>query len=395
MLKLIFLFILPITAFANFNFYKDLSLKPIDMEQFGDALTEEIFKSEAWPQKISFENKEYDIQYTFNEDLTDYIKKRLRRYRSDYASVVVIDNNNGKILSAVDYTRSTKKFGRNLTFSSTNPAASLFKVITAADLIENTDINKESVFSYRGRATTLYKYQLKDKKTRWTRSIPLSRAFAYSNNVVFGKAAINNTDYKSLVAMANKFGFNQDIMQVLNTGSSKLFNKADEYGLAELASGFNRKTMISPVHGAVISSIIANNGVMIHPTLIDHIESSQHKRKIWEAGYDVSRVLTEESSKEMQDLMQMTVKRGTARGAFRPWKTKKVMKTLEIGGKTGTITGGVPYGKRDWFSSYAKPQNSDDKGISVCVMIVNVEKWYVKSTYLAKEVIEHYYSKIK
>ena len=71
------------------------------------------------------------------------------------------------------------------------------------------------------------------------------------------------------------------------------------------------------------------------------------------------------------------------------------MKTLDIGGKTGTITGGIPYGKRDWFISYAKKSDQEeDRGISVAVMIVNLEKWYVKSTVLAKDIIQHYYSTI-
>lgn len=390
------LYLFSFVAQANFNFYKDLSLRPVDMEKFGDALTEKIFSEKIeWPEILSFEDKNYKIDYTINSDLTNYVKKRMRYYRSDYASVVVLDNNTGKVLTAIDYTRSTKNFGHSLTFSSTSPAASLFKVITAADLIENSEIDKESMFTYRGRSTTLYKYQLEDKKSKWMRRIPFEKAFAYSNNVVFGKAAIHNTDYKSLATMANKFGFNQDILQVINPGTSKLFSKTNEYGLAELASGFNRKTLISPVHAAVIASIIANNGILIHPTLVDQVHTVEHERKIWEAGFKADRVLSPESSKEMQQMMELTVKRGTARGAFRPWRTKKVMKTLDIGGKTGTITGGIPYGKRDWFISYAKKSDQEeDRGISVAVMIVNLEKWYVKSAVLAKDIIQHYYSTI-
>lgn len=395
MIKLLIIVLVLFTSSvgANFNFYKDLSLKPVDTSDLGEKLSHEIFKGSGWPANLEYENKKFKINYSQNKKLTKYIKKQLRRYRSDYASVVVIDNNNGRILSAIDYTRNTKKFGKNITFSSTNPAASVFKVITAAELMENSKIETSSLVSYNGRATTLYKYQLKDKKTRWTRRIPFEKAFAYSNNVVFGKTAIKNTSYSGLTKMANKFGFNKNIMQLLNVGNSKLFPTMDDYGLAELASGFNRKTMISPVHGAVIASIIANDGVYIRPTIVKNIVDEELEREVWSPSFSAERVLTKESNSKIQDMMELTVKRGTARGAFRPWKMKRI-KNIRIGGKTGTITGGLPYGKRDWFVSYAVPQGTDDKGISVCVMIVNVKKWYIKSTVLAKKVIEHYYSKV-
>ena len=386
--------IFSINASANLNFYKDLSLKPLDIEEFGDELTKEIFSKPTWPKKLNFNNKDYKVSYTFNKKLTTYIKKELRRYGSDYASVVVIDNNTGKILSAIDHNRKGRTFGKNLTFSSTSPAASIFKVITASELIENSKVERNSIFSYSGKATTLYKYQLKDRKNRWTRKIPFQKAFAYSHNVVFGKAAIKNTNYVSLAKMANKFGFNRDLLQLVEAGNSKLFNKGEDYELAELASGFNRDTMISPVHGAVIASIIANGGLYRRPTVVDEVVDVNHDRRVWKPKYSIERILSKRTAENMQDMMELTVKRGTASSAFRPWKIKKI-KNLDIGGKTGTITGGVPYGKRDWFVSYATTQDPKDKGISVCVMIVNVNKWYIKSTYLAKNVIQHYYSKIK
>ncbi len=394
MIKVILLFFYSATAFANFNFYKDLSLKPVDIETLKETLTKEIFSHDGWPEELVYDERKYAVKYTFNDELSKYIKKQLRYYRSDYASVVVIDNNNGHILSAVDYTRGTKSFGKNLTFSSTNPAASVFKVITAADLVENAEMSSDSVFTYRGKSTTLYKYQLKDKKTKWTRQVPFGRAFASSNNVVFAKAAMKNSNLNRLSKMANKFGFNKDILQFINSGNSTLYQEQSDYALAELASGFNRETMMSPVHGATIASIVANDGLFKKPTLIAEIEELEYNREIWKPKFEIERILRKSSAQSIQKMMKRTVTRGTARSAFRPWKIKRI-KDIEIGGKTGTITGGLPHGKRDWFVSYAVPQEEQDKGISVCVMIVNVKKWYVKSTVLAKKIIEHYYTSIK
>lgn len=386
------LILLPTLAQANFNFYKDLSLREVDWDHFSSDLTRSVFAENIWPEKIQSEDREYKINYTFDETLTKYAKRELRRYGSDYASVVVLDNNTGKILTAIDYTKKGRKFGKNLTFSSTNPAASVFKVITAAEVMENSNVDHSSLFTYNGKATTLYKYQLKDKKTKWTRRIQFENAFARSNNVVFGKVAIQNTTTKDLISMAEKFGFNENITQLLEIGNSSVYNKSGNFQLAELASGFNRKTLISPIHGAVIASIIANEGVYKKPTIVSEIWDTMLNRKVWESKLDFEQALSPETGKEMQVLMEKTVRSGTARGAFRPWKMKRVS-NIKVGGKTGTITGGLPMGKRDWFISYAMPKDNDseDKGISVCVMIVNVNKWYIKSTKLAKNIIEYYY----
>ena len=377
---------------ANFNFLKDLSLREVDWKRFSKTMSRQVFSEKQWPEVVTFNEKNYKINYTFDEKLTSYVKRELGRYGSDYASIVVMDNNTGKILTAIDYTKKTRKFGKNLTFSSTNPAASVFKVITAAEILENSKIDHTSNFTYNGRATTLYKYQLKDKKNRWTRKIKFEKAFARSNNVVFGKAAIKNTTIEDLTQMAENFGFNKKITQLVDLGSSSVYDSETEFGLAELASGFNRQTLMSPIHGALIASIIANDGILKKPTVVSDVKDVKWEREIWSSKVKSKKVLSLETSREMQILMEATVKRGTARGAFRPWKTKKI-RDIRIGGKTGTITGGLPMGKRDWFVSYAIPKEGKDSGISVCVMIVNVNKWYIKSTALAKNIIEYYYSR--
>lgn len=376
------------------NFSKDFSLRTLEVEDFSQKLTQKVFSSSEWPENFEYKDRSYVVDYTLDTDLEDFIKKELKRYSSDYASVVIINNNTGAVLSAIDYTRAIRSFGKNLTFSATNPAASIFKVVTGADLIENHELKVDTPFTYNGKGTTLYKYQLKDKKTRWTRKTSLERAFASSNNVVFGKAARNYSSFESLTDTARKFGFQKDLLQFLDMGQSRLFDENTNYGLAELASGFNKGTMMSPIHGAIIASVVANGGVLRSPYLINRITQKTHKRVVWSPSKEITQAISSDAAEQMRVLMELTVSKGTARGAFRKRKIRKLA-GITIGGKTGSLTGGLPYGKRDWFVSYAMPNDGADKGISVCVMIVNVEKWYIKSAALAKNIIEYYYSRNK
>jgi peptidoglycan glycosyltransferase len=396
-LGLIILAALP--AWANLNFIKDntlfqsaaIEVKPeLDLVDWDKV----IENNKSWDEQIDYDSGKFSVNYTFQEELEDFIKKQLKTYHPDYTSVVVMDNETGKILAAVDYARATKKFGRDLAFTNTHPAASIIKVITASDLLENTHIKTDTEFSFTGKSTTLYKHQLKEPANRrWIRSLDFQKAFATSNNVIFGRTAIDNLTPAGLKKMAEKFGFNKKLVEGVDVEPS-VFELADSrYNLAELSSGLNRQTLMSPVHGAVIASVVANGGVLRYPVVIESLKAFDDERLIYPPIRKDEQILTPATADDLRTLFMSTVTKGTARSSFR--RSKYLLDKLEIGGKTGSLTGGKPFGKRDWFISYAKStEHKTDKGISICVMIVNQKKWYIKSPFLTKNIIEYYYSTI-
>lgn len=348
-----------------------------------------------WPQTLDVGKKKVKIEYAFNPQLDAYIKKLLKSYRSDYATVAVIDNETGEVLAAVGVEGKTNNIDNNLVLASTHPSASLIKMVTAAELLQNTKVTRETSFDFRGRSTTLFKYQLDESKSnRWDKSQTFETAFAKSNNVIFGKAAIQNISSDKLVRMAENFGFNQQFLPEFDFVQSHIGTADDDYHLAELASGFNDQTVISPIHGAMMASIIANNGMMRSPKMITKLVDASGET-LWENNSTEKRVLSAETARQMQEMMGMTIDGGTARKSFRKMNNG-YKNALDIGGKTGSITGGKPFGKRDWFSAFAIPRDQErGKGISISVMNVNVKRWHVKSTMLAKNIIEYYYNNVK
>ncbi|MES2528476.1 MAG: penicillin-binding transpeptidase domain-containing protein [Bdellovibrionota bacterium] len=385
-------------SWANLNFIKDNTLwespavpvKPTEEQQ--DEWSKILSKHQSWVEQVDYSNSRYNIQYSFREELEDFVKKQLALYRPDYTSVVVMDNETGQILAAVDYSRAKHVFGRDLSFTNSHPAASVFKVITAADLLENTHIKTSTEFSFTGRSTTLYRHQLKEPPhRRWVRSLDFEKAFATSNNVIFGRTALENLTPAGLKKMAEKFGFNKRLVEGVNLSPSVFEMAKDQYNLAELSSGLNTHTLMSPVHGAVIASVVANAGVLRYPVVIRSLESINDKKTIYPPLKKDELVLTPQTAEDLRTLFMATITQGTARSSFR--RSQYLLSKLEIGGKTGSLTGGEPFGKRDWFVSYAKSlEDKNDKGISICVMIVNQKKWYIKSPLLAKNVMEFYYS---
>lgn len=399
-----FLTLVTFPAWGNLNFIKDNTLFTpqtggnklliVPMSGGTDDFTKILSKHQSWGQQLDYDSSKYRVTYTFNSDLEEFIKKQLALYHPDYTSVVVMDNETGHILAAVDYARQKSLYGRDLAFTNSHPAASIFKVITAADLLENTHIKTDTEFSFTGRSTTLYRHQLKEppnRRQRWIRTLDLEKAFATSNNVIFGRTAIENLTPAGLKKMAEKFGFNKRLVEGVNLSPSVFSMASDQYNLAEFSSGLNDKTLMSPVHGAVIGSVVANGGVLRYPVVIKSLESLSDKKVIFPPLKKDEVVLTPRTSEDLRSLFQATITQGTARASFR--RSRYLLEKLEIGGKTGSLTGGEPFGKRDWFVSYAKSlEDKNDKGISICVMIVNQKRWYVKSSLVAKNIMEYYYS---
>ncbi len=394
-----------VPAWANLNFIKDNTLHqdpsvsaaaaPVNTEEPQNLAWNQILsKRQDWVQHLDYDNSKYKINYTFNEDLEAYIKKQLALYRPDFTSVVVMDNENGHVLAAVDYARASNVFGRDITFSTSHPAASIFKVVTAADLLENTHIKTNTEFHFTGRSTTLYRHQLKEPASRrWIRRLDLERAFATSNNVIFGRTAIENLTPAGLKKMAEKFGFNKKLLEGINLNPSVFHMAQDQYNLAEFSSGLNTTTQMSPIHGSVIASVVANGGVLRYPVVIKSLESLKDQKVLYPPLKKDEIALTPQTAEDLRTLFMATVSSGTARSSFR--RSQYLLDKLEIGGKTGSLTGGDPFGKRDWFVSYAKlTEDKSDKGISICVMIVNQKKWYIKSPLLAKNIMEYYYSNL-
>ncbi|MFZ9594491.1 MAG: penicillin-binding transpeptidase domain-containing protein [Bdellovibrionia bacterium] len=334
------------------------------------------------------------FQYTFDPKLQQAMEGLFDAYGPDYGAFVAMDPKTGRILSLVSYSRSGK-IRENLALRASFPSASVFKVVTAAAAIEKHQISSETVIPTQGRNHTLYRGQiLKSQINRWTRFITLKEAFAHSVNSVFGKIGAFTVGSTVLRQYAERFGFNHKIPADLPIQEGRAFIPEDLWGLAESASGFTRENTMSPLQGALIASAVANDGVMMEPYVVESIvklaghENETQGPPLYLAEPKVSTVAMDpETASEIRDLMKETVLHGTSRGSFRGF-FKKDFSFLDVGGKTGSLTGLSPKGKYDWFVGYAQ---SGSHRIAVSALTISEKQWRVKSSYLARRAIENYF----
>ncbi len=330
------------------------------------------------------------IQYTFDAKLQEAVQEVFRSYRPDYGAFVAIDPETGRVLALVSYTdrAAAKVPGEPLALRATFPSASVFKVVTAAAAIAERNFSSETVIPFNGRSHTLYRGNvLKTQLTRWTRYVTLRQAFAQSVNTVFGRIGAHTVGAEQLKEYAGRFGFGRAIPFDLPVQAGRADIGEDAWELAEAAAGFTRETTMSPLQGALIAAAVVNEGVMMEPYAIE----SAHRQDGTELHRAVPGVMSYATDAvtalEIRDLMRETVSKGTSTKSFRGF-FKGDLSLLDVGGKTGSLSGQDPPGKYDWFVGYA---DSGSRRVAVAALTIHGKYWKVKSSYIARKGFETYF----
>lgn len=329
------------------------------------------------------------VQYSVNSRLQVEMESLFDTYRPDYGAFVALDATSGRVLSLVSFSSQAGK-QENLALKGTLPSASVFKVVTAAAAISAGKLSPESVIPFNGRYHTLYKRNVFEPQVnRWTRFMTLREAFAKSVNAVFGRIGAVVVGPVELRAFAQNFGFNRTIASDLPIESGHAAISDDPWELAESASGYTTQNTMSPLQGALIASAVANDGLMMEPTIVDSVVSDSGEVLYQARPAEMTVSVTPETAQEIRQLMKETVHTGTARSAFRTFfRQSPYASFLEIGGKTGSLTGHDPSGKYDWFVGYAR---GTGQKIAFAAVTVHQRYWKVKSAYLVRRAIEAYF----
>ena len=94
---------------------------------------------------------------------------------------------------------------------------------------------------------------------------------------VFGRIGALRLGQDLLTRYALQLGFEQELSFELPLGQSELLHPEDKYALAEMASGFNRTTSLSPLHAALLVSAFVNGGRLAQPYLVDQAYDQEGK----------------------------------------------------------------------------------------------------------------------
>ena len=285
-------------------------------------------------------------------------RSALNALGSKTGGVAVIDPRDGSVLALA-----------GLAVSAPQPPGSSFKIITAAAGLQYGAAKLSSSYPVRQYAT-LSGVKLRNASDEQCGG-SLTNSFAHSSNSVFAPLGAK-LGAKRLVAMAEKFGFNEtpDLPAAKPNTIPKASQLKDSLAVGASAIGQN-KDNATPLGMASVAATIANHGVRIKPW----VAGGRNPRK---------RVVSKKVAGQVRDMMIAVVTSGTGRAAAIPG--------VQVAGKTGTAelvsTADIAQNAANttaWFVAFApasKPR------VAVAVMLPNAGQGGASAAPIAKRVLQ-------
>jgi len=328
------------------------------------------------------------ITFTVNAELQRFADRQLDKYEIPVGSAVILNSRTGRVHAlSQQVTDEAMAELEQAALDPSPPAASLFKIVSAAALLERGEVTPGTRTCYHGGSGKLLDEHLVDSKKLDTACASLRAALGRSINAIFAKLSDRRLDRSTLASYAERFGFNRDLPFDVSVPRSTAEIPQDRLERARTAAGFWH-THLSPLHAAVIAQAVAQDGAMLRPYIVDNVADSGGEVIYESSPKFVGRAVEKETADQLLDAMEHTVTRGTARTAFHDKRGAPLLPGIAVAGKTGTLTGKKPYRAYSWFVGIAP---ADDPEIAMAVLVVNKPKWRIKSAGLSELLLGEYF----
>lgn len=304
-----------------------------------------------------------------------------------YAGAVMLDVRDNAVLVLAGHSSMDPEVDPvEVVASAWAPAASTFKLVTTAALLESGQVTPSTRACFSGGLHGIEDEMLHDDPARDTRCETLSSAVAHSYNLVIGKLALKHLEQQSLVDIAHALQFETQIPFEYTIERSPAHIPADPMERAKVAAGF-WNVDLSPVHAATMASIFARGGVYQPPHIIDQVVGPEGD-DLTPARPKPGRTLSADAALAVGEMMKSTTTSGTARKSFVDPQGKPYIPDVVVAGKTGSLTGKrAPYLNYNWFIGYAP---ADRPEIAFAVLLANEPKWRIKAHYAARRLVQIY-----
>jgi len=180
------------------------------------------------------------------------------------------------------------------------------------------------------------------------------QAFANSCNCAFTKIGVE-LGPEALKRAAESVLFDKDLPCELysNASSFKLSADSDMIELMQTSFGQGR-TLTTPYHMALLAAAIANDGLIMQPTLIDRIENAEGELVSEKGPSTYARILAYEEANALKELMTGVVTSGSASALNG--------RGYQAAGKTGSaefIRSDGSVGTHAWFVGILEPEHPE------------------------------------
>lgn len=310
------------------------------------------------------------VRLTIDPDLQKVAEALLARAKAHEGAIVMSDVRTGKVLVWASRGGAVDNVSAPVA-----PSASLFKVVTAAALLDSGKVSTQTRQCYAGGEGKIELEDLDDDRSRDNRCTTLGNALGHSVNLVFARLALKHLTPQSLRDEAEQLGIGGDVPADVRVPRSPLKVPEDRLGMARAASGFwNGK--LSPLSALFLMQTIANDGERIELSVVDDDDGPR----------SAGRALRTSTARALKRMLEVTTRTGTSAKVFRREDGSRVL-PVPVAGKTGTLVGGHPVRWYSWFAGFAP---SRQPRVAISVLLANDVKWWVKANEIAREMLDAY-----
>lgn len=335
-----------------------------------------------------------DVYTTIDFDLQKVAYNALGNARG---SVVVLKVDTGEILAMVskpsydpnklsDIWKSLNKNEHrpllNRAVSGLYAPGSTFKVVTGISALENIEGITKETFNDTGKMDLGGGYTLSNDKGKALGKINFQQALIKSSNVYFGDLGIRLED--KLLETAEKFMFNKDIPAegiIIDNSRFPKYKSSEKGNMAQ--SGFGQaEVLATPIQMALVAQTIANDGIMMMPTLINRVTDYNGNIVQGLNTSSIGEITTTQYAAEMRTYMRDVVSKGTG--------TRAQVSGVQVCGKTGTaqhIESKTPHSWFIGFAPYKKPE------IAIAVIVEEGGYGGVAAASISSKVMSEYFKK--
>lgn len=259
------------------------------------------------------------------------------------------------------------------------PPGSTYKLVTALAYIRDNpdyldyEYNCSGSIEYDGMTVNCYNKNAHGK-------VDLITSFAKSCNTSFAFIGKNiNLDHLYDINESLLFNKKLPLTMAYTSSSFQLKGAGGSVKEAMHTAIGQGKTLMSPLHNAMIASTVANSGLMMKPYIVEQIESADGNLVKHYEPQPIGNPMTEEEAGYLSLIMEKVVEDGTGR--------KLNNLKVNVAGKTGSAE---VEGKKDhaWFIGYAP---ADNPQIAFSIIVENVGSSSEYAVPIAKKIIDSYF----
>lgn len=312
----------------------------------------------------------YDLNITIDDSLQNKAYDKLEGYNG---SIIIMDVKTGEIYAmasnpGINVSQLDENWDEiinrkdspliNRATSGLYPPGSIYKIITATGILE--DLDPDETYTSTGSITE-DGYTLRDFDEIAYGPIDLKDAFRQSVNTYFAHMGLKMGESK-LLDLEKRYLVGEKIPFDINAEKSRI--QKGEMSKADLmATSIGQgKTLTTPLNMVMMSSAIANKGVMLRPILVKEIKDHKGRVINERKTEEISTVTSPEIAEKIKEMMVSVVnsRGGTGTGA--------AIRNVTMAGKTGT----AEVEKKEshaWFTGFAPAENPR---LAIVVMLENV-----------------------